>query len=631
MERSFLGFCLFKSKTSKSGYKQILTKKAKWKKTKSQRESVCSLRTLQTTWAMKTMVHLQSNLWQISMRPLHKLNSMKKPNKFSNGPRRKELFTTLSSASPDQEASQKNNKLSSAWTISLAKVAWIPKEIATSTPHTFWKEKEMDPASLQEDSDKLATPELTQFGISNPIFYSETATKPFTFQHFWFLIMDMLWTTRLCSELAREPWARVSRDFWKNLELKTAVQSWLWVWNKNFSPFQEKLTSKESTSDPQAELWSVNFQPNINNSQTITTERFPMRLKTFWKKLKMSFWNWESRSRPDTMKSPSINLSSVLCSWKLVRALIKTWWWWKSWRRPSPEEALKSCFTKNPSWTWTAVENITTGHWTTLIRKERSSTYSKSPKPGKTPHCSSFLSWSTWQQLLTTPDCTWAQSVPTVMNWDSEATKLLQESFQFSWEVQFQTLSTTKKPPTFSTWGKLFQTFLTICTKKTLTETELPLTLTLATSSKSELQDHLKTLLSSWLPLPLPSQNKQTRSEPDLTTEKVLNQSWKIFTPRLKTSDSMAMGTAKNGPSKPNEEGFTSTRSSPRSLPALPKPQKSSSKLALSNKNKQTQGLKSWSTITWHVLPLSSMPWFKFITNTSFPDALTTAIKTTVV
>jgi hypothetical protein len=63
----------------------------------------------------------------------------------------------------------------------------------------------MDPVSLQEDSDKLATPELIQFGISNPIFYSETATKPFTFQHFWFLIMDTLWTTRLCSELAREP------------------------------------------------------------------------------------------------------------------------------------------------------------------------------------------------------------------------------------------------------------------------------------------------------------------------------------------------------------------------------------------------------------------------------------------
>jgi len=40
----------------------------------------------------------------------------------------------------------------------------------------------MDQVSPQEDSDKLAMPELTPFGISNPISFSETETKLFTFQ-----------------------------------------------------------------------------------------------------------------------------------------------------------------------------------------------------------------------------------------------------------------------------------------------------------------------------------------------------------------------------------------------------------------------------------------------------------------
>jgi hypothetical protein len=39
-------------------------------------------------------------------------NLMKKQNKFFNGPRKKVHYTTLSYASPEQEAYRKNNKLS---------------------------------------------------------------------------------------------------------------------------------------------------------------------------------------------------------------------------------------------------------------------------------------------------------------------------------------------------------------------------------------------------------------------------------------------------------------------------------------------------------------------------------------
>lgn len=61
----------------------------------------------------------------------------------------------------------------------------------------------MDPVSHQEDSDRHAMPEPTLFGISNLTFSSETETKLFIFQHFWFLTTDMLWTIKLYSELVR--------------------------------------------------------------------------------------------------------------------------------------------------------------------------------------------------------------------------------------------------------------------------------------------------------------------------------------------------------------------------------------------------------------------------------------------
>jgi hypothetical protein len=62
----------------------------------------------------------------------------------------------------------------------------------------------MDQASHQEDSEKPAMQELIQFGILSQIFSSEIETKLFTFPPFWFHIMDMLWMTKLYSELVKE-------------------------------------------------------------------------------------------------------------------------------------------------------------------------------------------------------------------------------------------------------------------------------------------------------------------------------------------------------------------------------------------------------------------------------------------
>lgn len=225
------------------------------------------------------------------MKLLLKPNSNKKPKKFSNGPKRKELFTTPSSASPDQEASHKNNKPSSISTISSAKAPWIPKETAFSTLLLSWKEKQTDPASPQEDSDKPAEPEPTPFGTSNLTSYSETEIKLFTFPHFWFLTSDTPWTTRLYSEPVRVSSARASRAFWKSSVFKTAELLWLWASSKNSSPSQEKLTSRELILEQPAELWSDNSQPSTNNSQIIITEKFLTKLKTSWRKSKTNSWN----------------------------------------------------------------------------------------------------------------------------------------------------------------------------------------------------------------------------------------------------------------------------------------------------------------------------------------------------
>lgn len=67
--------------------------------------------------AMKTMAAPQSSLLSTIMKPSVRSNWMIKQNKFSNGPKRKELFITRFCASQDQVAFLKNNKLSSTWII----------------------------------------------------------------------------------------------------------------------------------------------------------------------------------------------------------------------------------------------------------------------------------------------------------------------------------------------------------------------------------------------------------------------------------------------------------------------------------------------------------------------------------
>jgi len=168
--------------------------------------------------------------------------------------------------------------------------------------------------SLQEDSEKLAMPELTLFGTSSLIFSSETETKLFTFQLFWSLITDMPWTIKLCSEHVKEFWVKVSRDFWKNLEFKTMEPLWLLVWNKSSLLFQKKLMSRELISDQQEEPWSDNSHPSINSSLTIIMARFLMRSKISWRKSRMNFWSSVFQSKPDTTKSQSINSNSAHCS-----------------------------------------------------------------------------------------------------------------------------------------------------------------------------------------------------------------------------------------------------------------------------------------------------------------------------
>lgn len=129
---------------------------------------------------------------------------MKNQNKSLNGPKRKVLFTTPSSVSPDQAESQKNKKLFSTWIIFSLKELWILKEIATLTLQIFLKVKVMDPVFHLEVSDKPPMPELIQFGILSQISSSEIETKLFIFQLFWSLITVMHWMTRLCSEHAKE-------------------------------------------------------------------------------------------------------------------------------------------------------------------------------------------------------------------------------------------------------------------------------------------------------------------------------------------------------------------------------------------------------------------------------------------
>ncbi len=144
------------------------------------------------------------------------------------------------------------------------------------------------------------------------------------------------------------------------------------------------------------------------------------------------------------MKSQSTSSSSVPCSWKQERVSTRTWSWWKSWRKPSPEEDLRSCSTKSPSKTWMEVENITTGHWITLTRMEQSSTCSRFPNPNKTQLCSSCSFWLTWQPLLTTWSCTWDPSELPVTSWDWEDTRPHQESSRSSWAVPSPTWLTTR-------------------------------------------------------------------------------------------------------------------------------------------------------------------------------------------
>jgi hypothetical protein len=67
--------------------------------------------------AMKTMAAPQSSLLSTIMKPSVRSNWMIKQNKFSNGPKRKELSITRFCASQDQVVFLKNNKLSSTWII----------------------------------------------------------------------------------------------------------------------------------------------------------------------------------------------------------------------------------------------------------------------------------------------------------------------------------------------------------------------------------------------------------------------------------------------------------------------------------------------------------------------------------
>lgn len=201
------------------------------------------------------MVHQRSLHWLTSMRQLVRNNLTWNRNRFSNGPRKKELFITLSCVSQDQEESQKSNKLSWTWTISSQKAPWLPKETVISTLPISWREKVMDPVSHQEVWDKLATPEPTLSGISSQTSSSETETKPFTSPHSWSLTTAMHWMTRLYSELVRESSARALKASLRSWVMKTAELWWLWDLNNNFSPFQEKLISRESISDQPVEHW----------------------------------------------------------------------------------------------------------------------------------------------------------------------------------------------------------------------------------------------------------------------------------------------------------------------------------------------------------------------------------------
>ena len=154
--------------------------------------------------------------WLISTKKLPNKNSMKKPTPFSNGLKRRELFTILSFASPDQEEFQKNKRLFWISIIFSLQAPWLPREIATSTLPAFWKEKVMVLVFLLGVWDKLAMQGPTLFGTLGQTYFLETETKLFTFLLFWSLIMVMPWMIRLYSELVKEFWVRVLRVSFKN-------------------------------------------------------------------------------------------------------------------------------------------------------------------------------------------------------------------------------------------------------------------------------------------------------------------------------------------------------------------------------------------------------------------------------
>lgn len=150
------------------------------------------------------------------MKKLLSKNLMKRPTPFSNGLRRRELFTIHSFASPDQEEFQKNKRPFWISTIFSLQAPWLRREIVTSMLPAFWREKVMVLAFLLEVWDKLATQEPTLFGTLGQTYFLETETKLFIFLPFWFLITAMPWTIRLYSELVKEFWVRMLRVFFKN-------------------------------------------------------------------------------------------------------------------------------------------------------------------------------------------------------------------------------------------------------------------------------------------------------------------------------------------------------------------------------------------------------------------------------